>query len=187
VGTHNITQDSLAQGNNTYSLPPPPITVQQESSMLGEMYNVLQQMKLVSDRLVDSSRKHTSGLQDISHDYNRNQDHRSDRTMSLSHHTHRQRQPTTHNRHRRRRATTKRRRGDCDRYYSPTDESDEYSQTEVDEPQVTHSSHEDRLDDNRRTPPRVSPIRKGINMDMQQDRRYFMRMYKSLKYTGKTS
>ena len=144
-------------------------------------------MKLVSDRLVDSSRKHTSGLQDISHDYNRNQDHRSDRTMSLSHHTHRHRQPTTHNRHRRRRATTQRRRGGCDRYYSPTDESDEYSQTEVDEPQVTHSSHEDRLDNNRRTPPRVPPIRQGINMDRQQDRRYFLGMYKSLKYTGKTS
>jgi hypothetical protein len=36
-GTHNITQDNLAQGNNTYSLPPPSITVQQESSMLGDM------------------------------------------------------------------------------------------------------------------------------------------------------
>jgi hypothetical protein len=74
-----------------------------------------------------------------------------------------------------------------DRYYSPSDESDEYSQTEVDEPQVAHSSHEDRLDADRRTPPRVSPIRQGINMDRQQDRRYFMGMYKSLKYTGKTS
>jgi hypothetical protein len=40
----------------------------------------------------------------------------------------------------------------------------------VDEPQVTHSSHEDRLDDNRRTPPRVPPIRQGINMDRQQER-----------------
>jgi hypothetical protein len=50
---------------------------------------------------------------------------------------------------------------------------------------VAHSSHEDRLDANRRTPPRVPPIRQGINMDRQQDRRYFMGMYKSLKYTGK--
>ena len=99
----------------------------------------------------------------------------------------RHREPTIHNRRRRLPATTQRRRDHYDSYYSPTDESDEYSQTEVDEPQVAHSSHEDRLDDNRRTPPRVSPIRKGINMDMQQDRRYFMRMYKSLKYTGKTS
>ena len=50
-----------------------------------------------------------------------------------------------------------------------------------------NSSHEDRLDVNRRQPPRVPPIRQGINMDRQQDRRYFMGMYKSLKYTGKTS
>ena len=58
---------------------------------------------------------------------------------------------------------------------------------QMDEPQVAHSSHEDCLDDNRRTPPRVPPIRQGINMDRQQDRRYFLGMYKSLKYTGKTS
>jgi hypothetical protein len=45
-------------------------------------------------------------------------------------------------------------------------------------PQVAHSSHEDRLDVNRRPPPRVPPIRQGINMDRQQDRRYFMGMYK---------
>jgi hypothetical protein len=42
---------------------------------------------------------------------------------------------------------------------------------QTDEPQVAHSSHEDCLDDNRRTPPRVPPIRQGINMDRQQDRR----------------
>ena len=47
-GTHNIAHGNLAQGNNTYSLPPPLITVQQEPSMLGEMYNVLQQMKIES-------------------------------------------------------------------------------------------------------------------------------------------
>ena len=82
--THNITQDNLAQGNNTHSLPHPPITVQEEPSMLGEMYNVLQQMKLEIDRLMDSTRKHTSGLQDISHGYNRNQDHRSDRSSVQS-------------------------------------------------------------------------------------------------------
>ena len=82
--THNITQGNLAQGNNTYSLPHPPITVQEEPSMLGEMYNVLQQMKLEIDRLMDSTRKHTSGLQDISHGYNRNQDHRSDRSSVQS-------------------------------------------------------------------------------------------------------
>jgi hypothetical protein len=46
------------------------------------------------------------------------------------------------------------------------------------------SSHEDRLDVNRHQPPRVPPIRQGINMDRQQDRRYFMGMYKSLKYTS---
>ena len=78
--------------------------VQQEPSMLGEIYNVLQQMKLESDRLVDSTRTHASGLPDVSHDYHRNQDHRSDRSsvqswrpmiptsrydnQSLSHHTH---------------------------------------------------------------------------------------------------
>jgi hypothetical protein len=45
---------------------------------------------------------------------------------------------------------------------------------------VAHFSHEDRLDDNRRTPPRVPPIRQGINMDRQQDRRYYIGMYKSL-------
>jgi hypothetical protein len=33
-GTHIITQ-----GNNTYSVPPPHISVQQEPNMLGEMYN----------------------------------------------------------------------------------------------------------------------------------------------------
>ena len=38
-GSHIITQ-----GNNTYSVPPPHISVQQEPNMLGEMYNVLQQM-----------------------------------------------------------------------------------------------------------------------------------------------
>ena len=68
-GTHIITQ-----GNNTYSVPPPHISVQQEPNMLGEMYNVLQQMKTESDRLVESTRKHTSGLADVS------QDHRSDRS-----------------------------------------------------------------------------------------------------------
>ena len=78
--------------------------VQQEPSMLGEIYNVLQQMKLESDRLVNSTRKHTSSIPDISHDYNRNQDHPSDQSsvqslrpmiptsrydnQSLSHHTH---------------------------------------------------------------------------------------------------
>ena len=128
---------------------------------------------------MDSSHRHTTGLQDITHDYNRNQDHRSDQSSVQSwrplvpatmyynesesshppdrHRGNRHRQPTTHNRHRRRRATTQRRRGGGDIYYSPTDESDEYSQTEVDEPQVAHSSHEDHLD-NRRSPPRVPPI-----------------------------
>ena len=66
-GTHIITQ-----GNNTYSVPPPHISVQQEPNMLGEMYNVLQQMKTESDRLVESTRKHTSGLADVSLDYTRN-------------------------------------------------------------------------------------------------------------------
>ena len=191
-------------------MPPPHISVQQEPNMLGEMYNVLQQMKTESDRLVESTRKHTSGLADVSLDYTRNQDHRSDRSSvqswrppmvptsrgdnqsESSHSPDRYRgnhhhQPTIHSRRRRRPATTQRRRDHYDRYYSPSDESDEYSQTEVDEPQVAHSSHEDRLDVNRRQPPRVPPIRQGINMDRQQDRRYFMEMYKSLKYTGKTS
>jgi hypothetical protein len=68
-GTHIITQ-----GNNTYSVPPPHISVQQEPNMLGEMYNVLQQMKTESDRLVESTRKHTPGLADVL------QDHRSDRS-----------------------------------------------------------------------------------------------------------
>ena len=201
-GTHIITQ-----GNNTYAVPSPHISVQQEPNMLGKMYNVLQQMKTESDRLVDSTRNHTSGLPDVSLDYNRNQDHRSDRSSvqswrpmiptsrcdnqsESSHSPDRYRgnhhhQPTIHNR--RRPATTQRRRDHYDRYYSPSDESDEYSQTKVDEPLVAHSSHEDRLDANRHTPPRVPPIRQGINIDRQQDRRYFMGMYKSLKYTGKTS
>ena len=79
-GGHIITQGNLTQGSNTYSVPPPPITVQHEPNMLGEMYNVLQQMKLESDRLVNSTRKHTSGLPDVSHDYNRNHDHPSDQS-----------------------------------------------------------------------------------------------------------
>ena len=132
-------------------MPPPPIAVQQEPNMLGEMYNVLQPMKLESDSLVDSTRKHASGLPDVSHDYHRNQDHRSDRSsvqswrpmiptsrydnQSESSHSpdrfrgNHHRQPTIHNRRRRRLATTQRRRDHYDRYYSPTDESDEYSQT----------------------------------------------------------
>ena len=52
---------------------------------------------------------------------------------------------------------------------------------------MAHFSQDGRLDDNRRTPPRVPPLRQGINMDRQQDRRYFIGMYKSLKNTGKTS
>jgi hypothetical protein len=149
-GTHIITQ-----GNNTYSVPPPHISVQQEPNMLGEMYNVLQQMKTESDRLVESTRKHTSGLADVSLDNTRNQDHRSDRSSvqswrsmvptsrgdnqsESSHSPERYRgnhhhQPTIHSRRRRRPATTQRRRDHYDRYYSPSDESDEYSQTEVDE------------------------------------------------------
>jgi hypothetical protein len=46
----------------------------------------------------------------------------------------------------RRPATTQRLRDHYDRYYSSSEESNEYSQTEVDEPQVAHSLHEDRLD-----------------------------------------
>ena len=102
------------------------------------------------------------------------------------HRGNRHRQPTTHNRRRRRPATTQRRRDRYDIYHSPSDQSDEYSQTEVDEPQVAQSSHEDHLD-NRRSPPRVPPTGQGFYLDRQQDRRYFMGMYKSLKYTGKTS
>jgi hypothetical protein len=55
-------------------------------------------------------------------------------------------QPTIHSRRRRRPATTQRLRDHYDRYYSSSEESNEYSQTEVDEPQVAHSLHEDRLD-----------------------------------------
>ena len=119
--------------------------VLKEPSILGEMYNVLQQVKLDSAKLVDSSRRHPSGLQDISHDYNRNQNHRSDRTSVQSwrplvpairyynesesshppdrHRGNRHRLSTTHSRHPRRRNTTQRRRVVRDRYYSPTDES----------------------------------------------------------------
>ena len=57
-GTHNITHGNSTQGNNTYSVSPPTITVQQEPNMLGEMYNVLQQIKLESGRLADSTGKH---------------------------------------------------------------------------------------------------------------------------------
>jgi hypothetical protein len=136
-------------------VPPPHISVRQEPNMLGEMYNVLQQMKTESDRLVESTRKHTSGLADVSLDYTRNQDHRSDRSSvqswrsmvptsrgdnqsESSHSPERYRgnhhhQPTIHSRRRRRPATNQRRRDHYDRYYSPSDESDEYSQTEVDE------------------------------------------------------
>jgi hypothetical protein len=53
-GTHIIAQGSLTQGSSIYSVHPPPIMVQQEPSMLGEIYNVLQQMKLESDRLVNT-------------------------------------------------------------------------------------------------------------------------------------
>ena len=146
-GTHNITQGNLTQNNNTYSVPPPSITFQQEPIMLGEMYNVLHQIKLESDRLVDSTRKHTTCLPDVSYDYNMNQDHRSDRSsvqswrsmiprsrydnQSESSHSpdryrgNRHCQPTIHNRRRRRPATTQRHRDHHDMYYTPTDESDE--------------------------------------------------------------